>query len=332
MSGQISLNRLHLRVPGILISFTIGFAAIFLSEHYGAPGILFALLLGMSLNFLAEDPKLAEGITFAAKQVLRIGVALLGFQVAAEDLLHLGTSNLLFIAVCAIVTIVFGIGAARAFGLNGRFGLVSGGSVAICGASAAVAISSVLPQDKDNHADCALVVIGVTTLSTLVMILYPILSAALQLPDAAAGFFFGATIHDVAQVVGAGYSVSETSGEYAVLTKMIRILLLVPVVVIISYAYTRTARSEGVRPGLVPGFLVAFVAFMLIGNVWTLPVEWLEGINRFSQYCLVAAIAAIGLKTELPRLFELGWKPVALIVLETLFLAGACLVYLLFYR
>ena len=127
MSGQISLNRLHLRVPGILISFTIGFAAIFLSEHY----ILFALLLGMSLNFLAEDPKLAEGITFAAKQVLRIGVALLGFQVAAEDLLHLGTSNLLFIAVCAIVTIVFGIGAARAFGLNGRFGLVSGGSVAI---------------------------------------------------------------------------------------------------------------------------------------------------------------------------------------------------------
>ena len=77
MSGQISLNRLHGSTPGIIISFTIGFSAIFLSEHYGAPGILFALLLGMSLNFLAEDTNLEPGIIFTSKQVLRVGVALL---------------------------------------------------------------------------------------------------------------------------------------------------------------------------------------------------------------------------------------------------------------
>lgn len=329
MSGQIILEQWQLRVPGILIAFTIGFAAIFLSEHYGAPGILFALLLGMSLNFLGEDPKLSVGITFAAKQVLRIGVALLGFQVATEDLFNLGRVNTLFIALCTALTIGFGIVASRVCGLKGRFGLLSGGSVAICGASAAIAISSVLPQDKDTHADCALVVISVTTLSTLVMILYPIISSALALPEAAAGFFFGATIHDVAQVVGAGYSISETSGEYAVLTKMIRILLLVPVVVAISLAYSRTPRTEGVRPGLVPGFLVAFVVFMCLGNSTLIPGNWLETIGRFSQYCLVAAIAAIGLKTELPKLAQLGWKPVALIAAETLFLASLCLTYLL---
>jgi uncharacterized integral membrane protein (TIGR00698 family) len=331
LPGQVGLHRLHISAPGVVISFTIGFAAIFLSEHYGAPGILFALLLGMSLNFLAEEPRLAPGITFAGSQVLRIGVALLGFQVAVEDLFNLGASPVIFIAICTLLTIAFGIVAARICGLKGRFGLVSGGSVAICGASAAVAISSVLPQDKDNHADCALVVIGVTTLSTVVMIVYPLLSTALALPDAAAGFFFGATIHDVAQVVGAGYSVSETSGEHAVLIKMIRILLLVPVVLAISFVYTRTP-GEGKRAALVPGFLVAFIGFMFLGNITTVPAEWLDATNRFSQYCIVAAIAAIGMKTELPRLIELGWKPVALIVFESLFLAGMCLTYLLLYR
>src|SRR5208283_3707648 len=112
------------------------------------------------------------------------------------------------VIVGVATTILFGLFLARRLGLSPMFGVLSGGSVAICGASAALAIASVLPQDKDRERDTILVVVTVTARSTLAMILYPILATSIGLDHRHAGVFIGGTIHDVAQVVGAGYMIS----------------------------------------------------------------------------------------------------------------------------
>jgi uncharacterized membrane protein YadS len=111
-------------------------------------------------------------------------------------------------------------------GLSRSFGILSAGAVAICGASAALAISSVLPKGENSERDTVFTVISVTALSTIAMIAYPVIIALFHLDHVAIGVFLGGTIHDVAQVVGAGFSVSEETGNVATFTKLLRVAML----------------------------------------------------------------------------------------------------------
>ncbi|TNE65863.1 MAG: YeiH family putative sulfate export transporter [Alphaproteobacteria bacterium] len=317
--------------PGFIIAATVGFAASFLGEHYGAPAMLFALLLGMALGFVYEDGKSKPGVDFAASKLLRLGVALLGLRIAFADVLAVGWQTVTLIVVGVATTILFGIGVARFFGLKGRFGALTGGAVAICGASAALAISAVLPGHKDHERDTVFAVIGVTSLSTLAMIFYPIISAALGLNDAEAGIFIGATIHDVAQVIGAGYSISEQAGDLATVTKLMRVALLLPVVLTFVLAFrSHPDAAQGKRPPLLPLFLVGFVICVVINSLVTLPEVVTSGLTTFSRLCLITAIAAIGLKTNLRKLAGVGFRPVLLMVAETVWLAALILICLPF--
>jgi len=322
---RFSLTPLKGKAPGLGIAFTVGFAASFLGEHYGAPAMLFALLMGMALNFLSEDERSVEGIDFSARIVLRIGVALLGFRIAFSDVLGLGWQTLALVVGGVGLTILFGLVAARSLRLNARIGVLTGGAVAICGASAAMAIAAALPQSPDKERDTAFVVVVVTALSTLAMILYPILTQLSGLPDHAAGVFLGGTIHDVAQVVGAGYSVSPITGDVATLTKLLRVSMLLPVVLILSMVYRTGHDGDTRRPPILPGFLVAFILCTVLNNLVQLPTSLLESINALSRHCLVAAIAAIGLKTDLRSLARIGLKSVLLLLVETIWLAGLVL-------
>src|SRR5688572_4536417 len=202
-------------VPGVLVSAIVAVAAMFLSQHYGASAMLFALLLGMALNFLSQEGKCMRGIQASSTTVLRLGVALLGLRISVAQVMALGLTTVLLVVVSVALTIVLGIALARMCELDARFGVLTGGAVAICGASAALAISAVLPRHKNSERDVTLAVIGVTALSTIAMIAYPIIISATGMDDRQTGVFLGATIHDVAQVVGAGYSVSEETGDSA---------------------------------------------------------------------------------------------------------------------
>jgi uncharacterized membrane protein YadS len=132
----------------------------------------------------------------------------------------------------------------------------------------------------------------------------------------------GATIHDVAQVVGAGYGVSATAGDVATISKLMRVALLVPVVAALALAY-RSPGGEGARRGLMlPWFLVAFVIFAAASSAGFVPKPAADALNHASRWCLVIAIAALGMKTSLAALGKLGWRPVALMLAETVFLAA----------
>ncbi len=226
-------------------------------------------------------------------------------------------------------TILIGIVLARAMGLQKRFGVLTGGAVGICGASAAMAVSAVLPDGKNKDRDTLLTIIGVTSLSTIAMVLYPIIAGMLNLDETSTSIFLGGTIHDVAQVVGAGYSVSEQTGDLATLTKLVRVAFLMPVVLCILLVLRLNMNHAGdAKPAGIPGFLIAFVILMTVNSVIDVPQAITAGATEISRFALVISIAAIGMKSNLKSLLEVGSKPIILLVTETIWIAGLILLSL----
>jgi uncharacterized integral membrane protein (TIGR00698 family) len=321
MSGAV--GRARALAPGLLLAVIVAAASRFVSEHYGAPAMLLALLFGIALNFLSDDPRGAPGIAFAARTVLRAGVALLGLRISFDMVGALGLPVIALVVGATAATIAFGLAVSRLFAFPDRFGFLSAGAVAICGASAALAIAAILPRDDRSEDRLVFVVVGVTVLSTVAMILYPVVVAVLGFDDVTAGIYIGATIHDVAQVVGAGFSISEEAGKTATLVKLLRVAMLAPVVIVAALVVRRMATTapEGPRPPLVPGFVLAFVALATLNSVLGLPPEAAELAAAGSGWLLLTAIAAVGLKTRPADMLKVGRAAAALLVVETLFLA-----------
>ncbi len=308
--------------PGLLASGVVAAAATFLGEHYGAPVLLFALLLGMAMNFLSSNSPCVAGIEFTARHVLRWGVALLGLRISFEQVAALGWGPVLMVIGTVALTIGVSMLVARWMGFQSLFGLLSGGATAICGASAAMALSAALPSHPLKERATLFTVIGVSALSTVCMVLYPMLARWLGLDATAAGVFIGGTIHDVAQVVGAGYSMSPETGDAATLVKLMRVAMLLPVILFAALiTRLRGGSDTGVRPPLLPWFAVAFAALLAINSFGWVPDAVQRAGHEASRWFLVAAIAAIGMKTHIKQLMEVGIRPVVLMVGETVFLA-----------
>ena len=329
-------ERARLLFPGVALALTIGAAAGFVSDHYGAPVMLMALLIGMAFNHLAAAPSTKPGVDFAAKAVLRFGIVLLGARITFAEIGSLGLGAVALVCLFTALTIGSGLALAPLLGKRARFGLLSAGAVAICGASAALALSAVIPRRANDggefERDTLFVVIAVTTLSTVAMIAYPILFGALDLTDREAGFLIGATIHDVAQVVGAGFSISEEAGEVATITKLLRVTLLPVVVVAILLAGRIGGHGGDAGAVSFPLFVVGFVALAGLNSVGGLPPVVGGWLTEASRVCLVTAIAALGVKTSLRAMGAVGGRHIALLVMETLVLLALATAALLVLR
>lgn len=308
-------------LPGFIVSAVVAAAACFLSEHYGAPVMLFALLLGMGLNFLSADGKCKAGIEFTARTVLRIGIALLGMRITLGQITALGWQPIVLVISLVAITISASVIAAKTLGFNKFFGMLTGGATAICGASAALALSAALPNHPQKEKATLFIVIGVSALSTLAMIVYPMIAKWLNLSPIEAGVFLGATIHDVAQVVGAGYSMSTETGDTATVVKLMRVAMLLPVILCAAMITRMQGNdSTGERPPLLPFFAVGFLVLACINSTGWVPTIVQTGLNDLSRWCLVIAISALGMKTQLKELASVGMKPILLMIGETVFL------------
>jgi uncharacterized integral membrane protein (TIGR00698 family) len=323
--------------PGVLLCAVIALAASFIARLHGGPQLLYALLIGVAFHFLLDDARIRPGIDFCTGAVLRLGVALLGARITTGQIAALGWNTALIVVACVLSTIFGGIWVARRLGLSTAQGLLSGGATAICGASAALAISAVLPRSREQERFTLLVVVAVTSLSTIAMLLYPLLVHALHLPPAMAGLFLGGSIHDVAQVVGAGYLMGQQTGDAATIVKLFRVSMLALVLMAVSAAY-RGGRLPGSgtdtphRPALVPWFLWLFLLLVVIHSLYGIPEAAQPLIGELSRGCLVVAIAALGVKTSFQMLFQTGWRPFALLLVETVWLAAALMGAILIVR
>jgi len=309
--------------PGVLLAGLLAIAAWFVAAQYGAPAMLLALLFGLALNFLGEEgARAAPGLAFAGRHVLRLGVALLGLRITTDMVAGLGAGTLALVVGGVLATLGFGMLVARITGMRQRFAVLSAGAVAICGASAAMAIAAALPQEGRHRQELAFTVVGVTLLSTVAMVLYPVLARALHFDDHTAGVYLGATIHDVAQVVGAGFSISPEAGETATLVKLIRVAMLAPVVLVVAAVTRRRAEAGAARPPILPGFVLAFVALAALNSSGIVPAGVSDLAGALSRGCLLMAIAAVGMTTSLRDVARIGPAAMGMLLAETLFLAA----------
>jgi uncharacterized integral membrane protein (TIGR00698 family) len=210
--------------------------------------------------------------------------------------------------------------------------------VAICGASAAIAIAAIIlvgAGDKLKKRATIFTVIGVSTLSTVAMVVYPIIVAALGLSHEQAGVFLGGTIHDVAQVVGAGYGMSKETGDVATIVKLLRVAMLLPVILIITLSYRKhhvAGPSGASMPPVVPWFVAAFALLVAINSAGLIPAGLQRLLQTLLTWLLVISMSAIGMKAHLKDFATVGFKPILLMVSGRVFLAILVIAFIFFAR
>ncbi|CAN7446192.1 putative sulfate exporter family transporter [Phenylobacterium sp. LjRoot225] len=289
---------------GLLLCGALALAATLAAPRLHLPAMLLVLLLGAGVRGAAPGlaDRCAPGIGFCARVLLRWGVALLGLRIVAGDLAALGWRTIALVFVSLLATLVGGYAIARRAGALSDTAAVCATSVAVCGASAAVAAAAMAPRREGIERDTAVVILVVSLLSTAVMVLYPPLCHLLGYDARRTSLVLGAAIHDVAQVVGAGFAVSPDVGLAAVTIKLVRVACLMPVCLVWGSALAHRRPSAGVRARerlpAPPMFLMGFFVLAAAASLGWTPAGSAQLGADVAAWCLAAAVAAIGLKTS----------------------------------
>ena len=315
------------RWRGVMSSIVIGIAAMFVSNTYGGPTVLYALLIGMAFHFISDDVRAIAGIELCAKTFLRTGVALLGARITAEELANLSFGAIVVLVSGVFATVAFSMLLNRKIKWPHAEGALAGASVAICGASAAAALALVIDKKALREQALLAIIVTVTALSTISMILYPLLCELLGFEGSKAGFLLGGTIHDVAQVVGAGAMLGNEALQTATMTKILRVAMLIPMMFVFTALFAaKGEHGESVTPKTVnpftqiPLFLVGFVLLAVLNVVGIIPTVVSDTLAQASQLLILISMGALGIKTSLGKLRAVGWAPIILMTLDTVFL------------
>lgn len=314
-----ALETLKTNAPGVGVCVIVAFIAHIISALIALPIMLVALLLGIACHALFRRDVFKGGVQFSSTNILKLGVVLIGARIAFFDLAALGFSAIILVVFATLSVIAVSILIAKLFKIERNLGLLIGGATAICGASAAIALSSVMPQSKEMEKQTLITIVGVTAIGTILMIGYPFIISILGVNHSDAAILIGGTIHDVAQVVGAGYSVSEEVGDRAILVKLIRVFMLLPVLLIFAILYS-TKQNNTKRPAM-PLFIVGFMILVCLTSFHVIPDHALGALEWMSKWFLIVAITAVGIKTSFKELFSLGWRPIVLLLSNTFFIS-----------
>jgi len=314
---------------GVLLTGAIAVLSLLLARlpfaaAHGITALTLAILGGAVIGNVAHQhfsPSLEAGIGFSKGSLLRIGVALYGFRLSVHDLAQVGPHGVLMAAtvVAGLFSLAVWLGT-RVFGLDRETAMLIGAGSSICGAAAVLATEPVLkaPSHKVSVAVATVVVFG-----TLGMFVYPALYPLLGLSQAQYGLFAGATIHEVAQVVVAGRAVGPEAANIAVIEKLIRVLLLAPFLLVLSWRVGRHGEaSHGGWLRHVPWFAVIFIAIALLNSTPLVHAGERQLVNELDTVLLAMAMAGLGLHTRITALRQAGIRP--LMLAASLFLVLMC--------
>ena len=318
-------------VPGFAICAIASAAAAWLTENYGVPVILAGLLLGLALNFAAGDPRTHDGLDATSRHGLRLGIMLLGFQVTLMQIAAMGVVPFLGLAAVMLAALFAALLAARATGQSAAVGVLAGGSTAICGASAALALYGAIGRERIEQAQFTLTLVILAAASAIALVTYPPLTQMLGFTDAQAGFLVGASIHDVAQAIGAGFAVSDAAGAQATVVKLTRVAMLAPLVTLAALWIARvqpvSAAGKATRVPMLPGFILIFLALVGLNSVITLPPALAAHALTLSKTLLLLAVTATAMRTRTDLLLELGWRSVMPVLAATIASLGVALAF-----
>ena len=303
--GPAGTDRLREWAPGLLLGAAVA-ASAFGLRSTGLPGVtdlsplMLAILIGMAVRNLLGRPEAAKsGLGFALRAPLRLGIMLLGLQVTLGEILGIGWAGLALLAFALASTFVVTLW------LGARMG------VDICGASAIVATNTVTRASDES---VAYALATVTLYGTIAMFAYPLIAASLPLSHAGYGLWTGASVHEVAQVVAAGFARGAETGEAATVAKLARVLMLAPLVLLLGAWVARQAKDDARLRGKAPFplFVFGFLAMVLLAGTGWVSETTQHFAHWATQALLALALAAVGLETDVRRLIAQGWRPLAL--------------------
>lgn len=323
-SAILSAKSIYL---GLCLCISLGLIAKLGSAHSGLPVMMLAILMGLALNSVLSAKPLKAGIQWSSKSLLYIGVALLGLRMDLSILMGAGWIYPAF--AFGLLTLTLGLGFIICRWLSGDkyFAILMCSAVAVCGVSAAAAVCCALPKCNKRDSHMAITVGGITVLSTVAMITYPVAASVFGFSETEAGIFMGGTIHNVSQAVGAGYMVSEPTGDIATLVKLLRVSALLPVIVIITFMFNpanteTTQKSTRSWTSYFPSFLIVFFGFALLKTASLMPETIGTAGGLIAEFCLIISMVAIGLKTDMKQVLIVGVKPLLAMTLTTLLMAS----------
>ncbi len=275
-------------------------------------GIVIGMLYANSLrNHLPET--WVPGIQFCAKRVLRIGIILYGFRLTFQDVMAVGVAGILIDAIVVAVTIIGGVALGKLLKMDRDTALLTSVGSGICGAAAVLGAESAIHTKPYKT---AVAVATVVIFGTLSMFIYPVAyrSGILDLTPEQMGIFGGATLHEVAHAVGAGNAMGDEIANTTVIVKMIRVMMLVPVLLILGWTVAKPApgTSKGGAGKAIPWFAFGFLALIGFNSLDLLPGSVVDTINNIDTFLLTMAMAALGAETSMDKFKKAGAKPFVL--------------------
>lgn len=327
-------NVLH----GILLIVLFSFSAFYIAEFQFIKNLsLSPLIVGIILGMLYANSlrnRLPEtwvpGIKFCSKQVLRAGIVLYGFRLTFQSVIAIGSTAILIDVIIVTCTILLGILAGKLLKMDHDLALLTATGSAICGAAAVLGAEPVVKSEPHKT---AVAVSTVVIFGTLSMFIYPILyrTGVFDLTPEQMGLYTGSTLHEVAHVVGAGNAMGKEISDSAIIVKMIRVMLLAPVLLVMSFALARcavrTLKGKKVAPGqrgkiAIPWFAFGFLAVIGFNSFNLLPTPVVDGINNLDTFMLTMAMTALGTETSIEKFKQAGAKPFLLAAILYVWLLG----------
>jgi uncharacterized integral membrane protein (TIGR00698 family) len=311
-----------LALAGLIAAAGIAIAKIPAVSHLGISALTLAIVLGIALGntvFPRIAPFSAAGVDFAKARLLRLGIILYGFHITFQDIAHIGWAGVLIdvLVIGATFTLAVQLGT-RVFGLDRQTAMLIGAGSSICGAAAVLATEPVV---RGQAHKVSVAVATVVIFGTVGMFVYPLLYPYLGLSEAAYGLYAGSTIHEVAQVVVAGRAVGEHAASYAVIEKMLRVMMLAPFLVILSSRIGDEGEAAaGKRRITIPWFAVLFIVVAGFNSLHLLPPAMVDAILTVDTVLLAMAMAALGLRTHVGAIHHAGTKPILLASILFVFL------------
>lgn len=325
-SDKITGNIFSEYAPGLIL------VAVITASAYGLRHIPFvsqlspmisAIFVGMLFaNVVGINGSAASGISLSGKRLLRIAVALLGLQISFEQLSDIGVTGVGLAAFGLGATFLFTLWAGRLLGVDRQLTHLLAAGTSVCGASAIAATNAVTGADDE---DVAYAVACITLFGTIAMFLFPVLALVTGISDHTYGLWIGLSVHEVAQVVGAGFQGGPEAGEIAVVAKLARVLMLAPLIICLSYLFSRSQKQtsgKSTQVKLVPFFIVGFMVLAVLNSLEIIPHIVHEPIVTITPVLLTAAMAALGLGTSVSKLKQHGLPPLLLAGIASLFIAG----------
>lgn len=310
-------------LPGLALACLLAALSYFAAAYLPISAMLIALFLGFLLHpICVKQAYLMEGVGFGAGTLLKFGIVCLGARINLAMIANMGWQTFFIVLATMALTTCAGVFLGRKMGLTKGLTILIAAAVSVCGSAAALAICSILPREEKQQTDLVFVIVGITLLSTICMVLYPFILNLLQFDDVKVGVILGASLHNVAQAVASGFSVSDEVGDAATIVKLTRVSLLSPYILIISFAVRRYVqiKTPNQRPTILPLFVIGFIALTCLNSFGLIPLAIASFLVDLSKFCLVVSVVAIGIRTSFMQILTVDKSAIKLMLILTVIL------------